>query len=97
MYTYCESTVPRIRVIITRKAYSSTYVVMKLKSIGADLAYAWPTAELAVVGPRGGGDTAVSCNKRPTPSPGRPSSSTSTPAGAPTRTPRPSGAASTTS
>jgi acetyl-CoA carboxylase carboxyltransferase component len=52
LYSYCESTVPRIQVI-TRKAYGGAYVVMNSKSIGADLAYAWPSAELAVMGPNG--------------------------------------------
>ena len=50
LYAYCESTVPRIQ-IITRKAYGGAYVVMNSKSIGADLAFAWPSAELAVMGP----------------------------------------------
>jgi len=52
LYSYCESTVPRIQVI-TRKAYGGAYVVMNSKSIGADLAFAWPSAELAVMGPQG--------------------------------------------
>jgi acetyl-CoA carboxylase carboxyltransferase component len=52
LYAYCEATVPRIQ-IITRKAYGGAYVVMDSKSIGSDLAYAWPTAELAVMGPNG--------------------------------------------
>jgi acetyl-CoA carboxylase carboxyltransferase component len=52
LYAYCESTVPRMQVI-TRKAYGGAYVVMNSKSIGCDLAYAWPTAELAVMGPNG--------------------------------------------
>ena len=52
LYAYCESTVPRIQ-IITRKAYGGAYVVMNSKSIGADLAFAWPSAELAVMGPQG--------------------------------------------
>jgi acetyl-CoA carboxylase carboxyltransferase component len=52
LYAYCESTVPRIQ-IITRKAYGGAYVVMNSKSIGADLAFAWPSAELAVMGPAG--------------------------------------------
>ena len=51
LYAYCESTVPRIQVI-TRKAYGGAYVVMNSKSIGADLAFAWPSAELAVMGPQ---------------------------------------------
>jgi acetyl-CoA carboxylase carboxyltransferase component len=52
LYAFCEATVPRIS-IITRKAYGGAYVVMNSKSIGADLAYAWPTAELAVMGSSG--------------------------------------------
>ncbi len=52
LYSFCESTVPRIQVI-TRKAYGGAYVVMNSKSIGADLAFAWPSAELAVMGPQG--------------------------------------------
>jgi acetyl-CoA carboxylase carboxyltransferase component len=55
LYAYCESTVPRIQ-IITRKAYGGAYVVMNSKGIGADLAYAWPSAELAVMGPQGAVD-----------------------------------------
>jgi acetyl-CoA carboxylase carboxyltransferase component len=52
LYAFCESTVPRVQ-IITRKAYGGAYVVMNSKSIGADLAFAWPSAELAVMGPQG--------------------------------------------
>ncbi|MGH9285835.1 MAG: acyl-CoA carboxylase subunit beta, partial [Acidimicrobiales bacterium] len=52
LYAYCEATVPRIQVV-TRKAYGGAYVVMASKSIGTDLAYAWPSAELAVMGPAG--------------------------------------------
>ncbi len=52
LYAYCEATVPRIQ-IITRKAYGGAYVVMNSKSIGADLAFAWPSAEVAVMGPQG--------------------------------------------
>ena len=55
LYSYCEATVPRVQ-IITRKAYGGAYVVMNSKSIGADLAYAWPSAELAVMGPQGAVD-----------------------------------------
>jgi acetyl-CoA carboxylase carboxyltransferase component len=50
LYAYCEATVPLIQVIV-RKAYGSAYVLMSSKSLGADLAYAWPGAELAVMGP----------------------------------------------
>ena len=52
LYAYCEASVPRIS-IITRKAYGGAYVVMDSKSIGSDLAFAWPSAELAVMGPQG--------------------------------------------
>jgi acetyl-CoA carboxylase carboxyltransferase component len=52
LYSYCEASVPRIQVI-TRKAYGGAYVVMNSKSIGADLAFAWPSAEIAVMGPQG--------------------------------------------
>jgi acetyl-CoA carboxylase carboxyltransferase component len=52
LYAYCESTVPRVQVI-TRKAYGGAYVVMNSKSIGADLAFAWPSAEVAVMGSQG--------------------------------------------
>ncbi len=52
LYAFSEASVPRIQVI-TRKAYGGAYVVMNSKSIGADFAFAWPSAELAVMGPQG--------------------------------------------
>ncbi len=52
LYAYCESTVPRVQVI-TRKGYGGAYVVMNSKSIGADLAFAWPSGEIAVMGSQG--------------------------------------------
>jgi len=52
LYAYCEATVPRVQVI-TRKAYGGAYVVMDSKSVGGDVSFAWPTAELAVMGPQG--------------------------------------------
>jgi acetyl-CoA carboxylase carboxyltransferase component len=52
LYAYCEASVPRVQVI-TRKAYGGAYVVMDSKSIGSDLAFAWPSAEIAVMGPQG--------------------------------------------
>ncbi|MFN2641204.1 MAG: acyl-CoA carboxylase subunit beta [Actinomycetota bacterium] len=52
LYAFTEATVPRIQVI-TRKAYGGAYVVMNSKSIRADVAFAWPTAEVAVMGPEG--------------------------------------------
>jgi acetyl-CoA carboxylase carboxyltransferase component len=53
LYAYCEATVPRVQ-IITRKGYGGAYVVMNSKSIGADIAYAWASAEIAVMGASGG-------------------------------------------
>ncbi len=52
LYAYCEATVPKIT-IITRKAYGGAYDVMSSKHIRGDLNYAWPTAEIAVLGPDG--------------------------------------------
>lgn len=52
LYAFCEATVPRVTVI-TRKAYGGAYDVMNSKHIGADLNYAWPTAEIAVMGAKG--------------------------------------------
>jgi len=52
LYAFCEATVPRITVI-TRKAYGGAYDVMNSKHIRSDLNFAWPTAEIAVMGPRG--------------------------------------------
>ncbi|SHF58909.1 acyl-CoA carboxylase subunit beta [Ornithinibacillus halophilus] len=52
LYAYSEATVPKITVI-TRKAYGGAYVALNSKSIGADLVYAWPNAEIAVMGPDG--------------------------------------------
>src|SRR5262249_18852231 len=52
LYAYCESTVPRVQVI-TRKGYGGAFVVMNSKSIGADIAFAWPSAEIAVMDANG--------------------------------------------
>ena len=52
LYAYCEATVPKITVI-TRKAYGGAYDVMSSKHIRGDINYAWPTAEIAVMGPKG--------------------------------------------
>ena len=52
LYAYCEATVPKITVI-TRKAYGGAYDVMSSKHIRGDISYAWPTAEIAVMGPDG--------------------------------------------
>ena len=52
LYAFCEATVPRITVI-TRKAYGGAYDVMNSKHIRGDFNYAWPGAEIAVMGPKG--------------------------------------------
>ncbi len=52
LYAFCEATVPKITVV-TRKAYGGAYCVMNSKHIRADLNIAWPTAEIAVMGPDG--------------------------------------------
>ncbi len=52
LYAYCEATVPKLTVI-TRKAYGGAYDVMSSKHIRGDLNIAWPTAEIAVMGPKG--------------------------------------------
>ncbi|MFD7257565.1 acyl-CoA carboxylase subunit beta [Streptomyces sp. NPDC059874] len=52
LYAYCNATVPRISLIL-RKAYGGAYIVMDSQSIGADLTYAWPANEIAVMGAEG--------------------------------------------
>ncbi len=52
LYAFCEATVPKIT-IITRKAYGGAYDVMNSKHIRGDLNYAWPSSEIAVMGPKG--------------------------------------------
>lgn len=52
LFAFCEATVPKITVI-TRKAYGGAYDVMNSKHIGADMNYAWPSAEIAVMGAKG--------------------------------------------
>jgi len=52
LYAYCEATVPKVTVI-TRKAYGGAYDVMNSKHVRGDMNYAWPSAEIAVMGPKG--------------------------------------------
>lgn len=52
MYAYCEATVPKLT-LITRKAYGGAYIVMSSKHIRSDINFAWPTAEIAVMGAEG--------------------------------------------
>ncbi|WP_329120910.1 acyl-CoA carboxylase subunit beta [Streptomyces sp. NBC_01465] len=52
LYAYCNATVPRIQLIL-RKAYGGAYIVMDSRSVGADLSFAWPTNEIAVMGAEG--------------------------------------------
>jgi len=52
LYAYCEATVPRVCVVL-RKSYGGAYIVMDSKSIGADIVFAWPSNEVAVMGAEG--------------------------------------------
>lgn len=52
LYAYSEASVPKVSVV-TRKAYGGAYIVMSSKYLGTDITYAWPTAEIAVMGPEG--------------------------------------------
>jgi len=52
LYAFCEATVPRITVV-TRKAFGGAYIAMNSKNIGADVNFAWPSAQIAVMGARG--------------------------------------------
>jgi acetyl-CoA carboxylase carboxyltransferase component len=52
LYAYCDATVPRVQLIL-RKAYGGAYIVMDSPSIGADVSFAWPTNEIAVMGAEG--------------------------------------------
>lgn len=52
LYAYSEATVPKVTMIV-RKAYGGAYLAMCSKDLGADIVYAWPTAEIAVMGPEG--------------------------------------------
>ena len=52
LYAYSEATVPKLNVIL-RKAYGGAYIAMSSRHLGADRVYAWPTAEIAVMGPDG--------------------------------------------
>lgn len=52
IHAYAEATVPKIT-FITRKAYGGAYIVMSSKNLNGDYNYAWPTAEIAVMGAKG--------------------------------------------
>jgi propionyl-CoA carboxylase beta chain len=52
LYAFCEATVPRVTVI-TRKAYGGAYLVMNARGVGADVVFAWPSAQIAVMGAAG--------------------------------------------
>ena len=52
LFAYADATVPKVS-IVTRKAYGGAYVVMSSKYLGTDMTYAWPSAEIAVMGPEG--------------------------------------------
>jgi acetyl-CoA carboxylase carboxyltransferase component len=52
LYAYCESSVPKLSVIL-RKSYGGAYIVMSSKHVGGDIVLAWPSAEIAVMGAKG--------------------------------------------
>jgi acetyl-CoA carboxylase carboxyltransferase component len=52
LYAFCEATVPRITVV-TRKAFGGAYIAMNSKNVGADMNFAWPSAQIAVMGAKG--------------------------------------------
>jgi acetyl-CoA carboxylase carboxyltransferase component len=52
LYAFSEATVPKINIIV-RKAYGGAYIAMNSKHLGADIVFAWPSAEIAVMGPEG--------------------------------------------
>ena len=98
LYAYCEATVPRVQ-IITRKGYGGAFVVMNSKSIGADLAFAWPSAEIAVMDANGAANIIfrreIDVGRRPGGEAGRARRAVLA-SGSRTRTTRASGATSTT-
>ena len=97
-FAYAEATVPRICVVL-RKAYGGAFIVMDCKSMGNDCALAWPSAEIAVMGPKGaveilGGVTWLQCPTGPSARPAASSRPTTRPSTSPP--PPPSSAASST-
>ena len=70
LYAFAEATVPKVTVI-TRKAYGGAYCVMSSKHIRTDFNYAWPTAELAVMGPEGRGQHPLQARARAAADPAR--------------------------
>lgn len=52
LYAFSEATVPKVNIIV-RKAYGGAYIAMNSKHLGCDMVFAWPTAEIAVMGPEG--------------------------------------------
>lgn len=69
LYAYSEATVPKITVIL-RKAYGGAYVALNSKAIGADLVYAWPASEIAVMGPEGAANIIYAREIANSPNPG---------------------------
>ncbi len=55
LYAYCEASVPKVSIIL-RKAYGGAYIAMNSKGVGADIVYAWPIAQIAVMGAEGAVD-----------------------------------------
>ena len=91
LFAYAEATVPKVTVI-TRKAYGGAYDVMASKHIRADVNYAWPTAEIAVMGAKGATEILYRAELRTRTR----SQRTRLRSRSPTRSSRPSAASSTT-
>ncbi len=68
LYAYSEATVPLINVIV-RKAYGGAYIAMCSKALGADMVFAWPTAEIAVMGPEGAANIIFKSDIKESPDP----------------------------
>jgi acetyl-CoA carboxylase carboxyltransferase component len=70
LYAYCEATVPRVQVVL-RKAFGGAYIVMDSKSIGADLSFAWPGNQIAVMGADGAANILFRTEIQQAPDPAR--------------------------
>ena len=93
LFAYSEATVPKVTVI-TRKAYGGAYDVMSSKHIRGDVNYAWPSAEIAVMGPKGAAEILYR-SELSRPRPRSPPASRSTRTASPTPSSPPSAATST--
>ena len=87
LHAFAEAVVPKVTVVL-RKAYGGAYISMNSKDLGADLALAWPDAEIGIMGPEAGGRRRPPPRRWPRPTTRRPSATGSRPS-TPTSTCRP--------